>query len=171
VAPSLNWGPCLSTGFSANVLPVGSWKPLGSLGLSSGYHQFPLLDPSHLLIPNPDTIADAKNDLTDRSLIELSPERVPIQMWRYTAKHWPERREPNGEVRARTIGAEGVFSPIGITTVSTNQTPQSSQGLNHQPKNTQEVRMALAAYVADDCFIWQHWEESPLVLWRLDDPG
>jgi len=28
------------------------------------------------------------------------------------------------------------FNPIGRTTISTNQIPQSSQGLNHQPKST-----------------------------------
>jgi hypothetical protein len=27
-------------------------------------------------------------------------------------------------------------NPIGRTTISTNQTPQSSQGLNYQPKST-----------------------------------
>jgi hypothetical protein len=36
----------------------------------------------------------------------------------------------------KTEGAEGVCNPIGITTISTNQNPQSSQGLNHQPKIT-----------------------------------
>jgi hypothetical protein len=35
-----------------------------------------------------------------------------------------------------TKGAEGVRNPIGRTTISTNQTPRSSQGLNHQPKST-----------------------------------
>jgi hypothetical protein len=33
-------------------------------------------------------------------------------------------------------GAEGVCDPIGRTTISTNQTPQSFQTLNHQPKST-----------------------------------
>ena len=56
-------------------------------------------------------------------------------MWMYVAKHWTEHGEHNGEVRARIEGAEGVCSPIGRT-ISTNQTPQNSQGLNHQPKST-----------------------------------
>jgi len=47
----------------------------------------------------------------------------------------PENRAPNGGVRKRTEGAEGVCNPIGRTTISTNQTVQSSQGLNHQPKS------------------------------------
>jgi hypothetical protein len=48
---------------------------------------------------------------------------------------------PNGGVRGRTEGAEGVCNPIGRTTISTNQTPPSplhppsSQGLKHQPKS------------------------------------
>jgi hypothetical protein len=36
----------------------------------------------------------------------------------------------------RTQGAEGVSNPIEGTTIWTNQYPQSSQGLNHQPKST-----------------------------------
>jgi hypothetical protein len=38
----------------------------------------------------------------------------------------------NGGLRGRTEGAEGVCNPIGRTTISTNQTHHSSQGLNHQ---------------------------------------
>ena len=43
--------------------------------------------------------------------------------------------EPGG-VREGTEGVEEVCNPIGRTTISTNQTFQSSQGLNHQPKST-----------------------------------
>ena len=46
-----------------------------------------------------------------------------------------EHRDPSGGVKGRTEGTEGVCNPIGKT-LSTNQTPQSSQGLSHQPKNT-----------------------------------
>jgi hypothetical protein len=53
-----------------------------------------------------------------------------------SVNHWTEHRVPNGGVRERTEGAEGVYNPIGRTTISANQTPQSSQGLNHQPKIT-----------------------------------
>ena len=35
-----------------------------------------------------------------------------------------------------TEGAEGVCIPMGVATVSTSQIPQSSQGLDHQPKST-----------------------------------
>jgi hypothetical protein len=52
-----------------------------------------------------------------------------------TANPWTKPGNPNGRVKGRTEGAEGVCNPIGRTTISTNQTPQSSQGLNHQPKS------------------------------------
>ena len=51
------------------------------------------------------------------------------------ANNWTEQVFPNRGVRGRTEEAEGVCNPIGRTTISTNQTPQSSQGLNPQPKN------------------------------------
>jgi hypothetical protein len=34
---------------------------------------------------------------------------------------------PNGGIRERSEGAEGVCNPIGRKTISTNQIPQSSQ--------------------------------------------
>jgi hypothetical protein len=49
-----------------------------------------------------------------------------------------EKGVSNGGVRERTEGGEGVFSLIGRTTISSNQTLQSSQELNHQPKSTYE---------------------------------
>jgi hypothetical protein len=52
------------------------------------------------------------------------------------ANHWTEHGVPNGGVRERTEVAEGVCSPIGGTTISTNQTLLSSQALNHKPKST-----------------------------------
>ena len=51
-----------------------------------------------------------------------------------TANHLTEHWDANGEVRGRTKGAEGVCNPLR-TKISTNQIPQSSQGLNHQPKS------------------------------------
>jgi hypothetical protein len=43
---------------------------------------------------------------------------------------------PDGGVGEGTEGAEGVCSPMEGSTASTGQTLQSSQGLNHHPKNT-----------------------------------
>jgi hypothetical protein len=38
------------------------------------------------------------------------------------ANHWAEHGVPNGGVRERTEGAEGVCNPIGRTIIPTNQT-------------------------------------------------
>jgi hypothetical protein len=65
------------------------------------------------------------------------------------ASHWTEWWDPNEGIRERTEKAEEVCKPIGRTIVSTNQTPHSSQGLNHQPKTT----MAPATYVSEDGLI------------------
>jgi hypothetical protein len=53
-----------------------------------------------------------------------------------TATHWTENRVLNEGAREKTQGAEGVCSPIGGTAIWTNQYPQNSQGLKHQPKGT-----------------------------------
>jgi hypothetical protein len=52
------------------------------------------------------------------------------------ANHWTEHRVLIEGIRKRTKEAEGVCNLIGRTTISTNQTPKSSQGLNYQQKNT-----------------------------------
>jgi hypothetical protein len=52
-------------------------------------------------------------------------------------KHWNEHRNPNGRVRKRSERTELLCNPIGRTTISTNQIPQSFQGLNHDPEYTQ----------------------------------
>jgi hypothetical protein len=47
-----------------------------------------------------------------------------------TAKHQTELKDPKGEFRAKTEGAEEVCNPTGRTAILTNQTPsQRSQGL------------------------------------------
>ena len=51
-----------------------------------------------------------------------------------SVNHWTEHRVLNGGTREKTQGAEGICSPIGGTTISNNQTLQSSQRLNHQRK-------------------------------------
>jgi hypothetical protein len=67
--------------------------------------------------------------------------------------HWTERGDPNAGVRGRTGGDEGVCNPIGITTVTNHQTPQSSLGLNHQPKSTHGGTMISSVYVPEDGLI------------------
>jgi hypothetical protein len=46
-----------------------------------------------------------------------------------TANHWTEHGVPNGEVREKTEGAEGVCNPIGKTTISTNQNTTTPRAL------------------------------------------
>jgi hypothetical protein len=58
-----------------------------------------------------------------------------------SVKNWTKHGIPN---RERTEEAEGVCNPIGRTTISTNQTPQNSHRLTHQPKRVS------AAYVTKD---------------------
>jgi hypothetical protein len=50
------------------------------------------------------------------------------------AKHWTGRGIPDGGVGEVTEGVERLSSPMEGATVSTSQTPQKSQGLDHQPK-------------------------------------
>jgi hypothetical protein len=62
--------------------------------------------------PNPDTIAD----VNDRSLIQLSSERLCQILTNtdgmLTANHLTEHRDLNGEVRERTEGAEEALTGI-----------------------------------------------------------
>ena len=74
------------------------------------------------------------------------------------------------KVRGRAEGAEGDCNPVGRTTISTNQTPQSSQRLNHQTKSIHGQFNGSARYVSEDHLIWHQWEGRCLVLWRLHSP-
>ena len=100
----------------------------------------PPRDPSHIQSPNPDTIVDAKTCLLTGAwyscLLRGSVSTWQIEKWMLTAIHWTEHRVPNEWARERTQGAEGVCNPIGGIIIWTNQYPQNSQGLNHQPKST-----------------------------------
>jgi hypothetical protein len=97
-------------------------------------------NPSHLQPPNPNTIADAKKCLLTGDwyscILRDSARAWPIQMLIYAARHWTEHGDLNGGARRRTEVGESICNPIGRTTIWTNQTPQISQGLNHQPKST-----------------------------------
>ena len=55
------------------------------------------------------------------------------QVQTLTANVWTEPRDPNGRVTGRSEGTKGDFDPIART--ATDQTSQSSQGLNHQLKS------------------------------------
>ena len=86
-------------------------------------------------------IADANKCLLSGAwytcLLRVSASAWLIQKWMLSVIHRMEHRVPNEGARESTQGAEGVCSPIGGTTIWTNQYPQSSLGLNyHQSKKT-----------------------------------
>ena len=81
-----------------------------------------------------------------------------------TANHWTEHGIPNGGVRGRSEGAEGVYSLMGGVTVYTSPNPlQSSQGVNHQPKSIHGSSQD-ASYVGEDGLVGYQWEKRSLVL-------
>jgi hypothetical protein len=74
----------------------------------------------------------------DRNLVWPSSERLCHHLSKTkadTTNHWNQPRDPNGRVRESTEGAERNCNPIRRT-ISTTRKPQTSQGLNHQPKST-----------------------------------
>jgi hypothetical protein len=82
-----------------------------------------------------------------------------------------EHMVPNGGARERTEGAEGVCSPIGGTTTWTNQIPQSSQGLSHQPKKTHGGIHGSRCMCSRGWPCWASMEkERPVDLRRLNAP-
>ena len=95
-------------------------------------------DPFH--IQSPYTIVDAKKCFLIGAryscFLRPSGSAWQIQKWMLTSIHWTEHRVPSRGSRESTQGAEGVWHPIGWTSVWTNQYLQSSEGLNHQPKST-----------------------------------
>jgi hypothetical protein len=56
-----------------------------------------------------------------------------------TASHWAEYAVLNRGVRERTAGVEEDFNPLGRTTVSTNQNPQSFHEVSRQQRSIQYI--------------------------------
>jgi hypothetical protein len=74
----------------------------------------PPRDQSYLQTPIPDTVADAQRCLLTGawySCLRGSGRAWPIQMRMLAANHWSEHGVPNGGVRERTEGAEGICIP------------------------------------------------------------
>jgi len=82
-------------------------------------------DSSHVQLPNSDTIVGANQCLLAEAwnscLLRGSASAWQIQRWMVSANHWTEHRFLNGGARERTKVVEGVCSPIGGTTIWTNQ--------------------------------------------------
>jgi hypothetical protein len=108
-------------------------------------------------------------DLADRSLIQLFSESLcqPLTNTEVdlTANHWTEHRVPKEGARESTQGLEAVCSPIGETTIWTNQYSQSCLGLNHQPKKTH------GRTHGSSCICSKGWpgQSSTGGLWSCDD--
>jgi hypothetical protein len=67
-------------------------------------------------------------------------------------------------------GGEGLCSPMEGAMVSTSQTPQSSRGLDHQPKNSHGMTHG-AGHICDRRWSCEHqWEERALGLRIFNDP-
>jgi hypothetical protein len=93
-------------------------------------------DPSQIQATNPDTTVFANSaswQEHDRAVFWEDPP-VPDK-YRGRSLQPPIGLSTGSPVK-ELQGAEGVSSPIRETTIWTNQYPQSSQGLNHQPKST-----------------------------------
>jgi len=137
-----------------------SWEEIQGLRVEHGLKErssrnCPTWESIHMQPPNPVTLAVAKKCLLIGawygSLLRGSARALLIQIKMLAANHRTEHGDLSGGVRGRTEGAEWVCNPIGRTTILTNQTLQSSQGLNHQRKYTihMEGLMAPAVYVAE----------------------
>ena len=78
-------------------------------------------DPSHIQLPNQDTLVDANKFLLTGTwysyLLRVSASSWQIESWMLTANHWTMHGVPNGGARERTKGAEGVCNSIGRTTI------------------------------------------------------
>jgi hypothetical protein len=65
-------------------------------------------------------------------LLRGSASAWQIQKWMITDIHWTEHSVPNDGPRESTQGTWGICSPIGGTTIWTDQYPQSSMGIKLQ---------------------------------------
>ena len=85
-------------------------------------------------------MADANKSLLTGAwyscLLRGSASAWQIQKWMLTFIHWTEHTLPNEGARESTQEAEVFCSTIGGVTMRTKRYPQSSLGLNHQPKKT-----------------------------------
>jgi hypothetical protein len=92
-------------------------------------------DSSHIQLPNPDTIVDAKKCMLKGAwygcLLRGPARTLQIQRRMLAANNWTEHGVPTRDVREETEGVEGVCSPIGRTTILTNENPQNSQWQSH----------------------------------------
>ena len=87
-----------------------------------------------------------------------------------TNNHWIELRVPDGEVGEGTEAAEGHRSPMEGATVSTGQTPWSSQELDHQTKSTHGGIHGAGRMCGREGPLWTSWEEKAMCLRVFNAP-
>jgi hypothetical protein len=63
--------------------------------------------------------------------------------------YWMDHRAPNGGSRESTQGAEGIYNPIGGTTICTNQYPPPEL-------------VSLAAYESEDSLVGYQWKDRTI---------
>ena len=80
------------------------------------------------------------------------------------ANHQTEHGDPSGGVRGRMNKTMRFATPSEVQQYQQTRPPQSSEELNHQPKNTHGGTMAPAVLVAEDGIIWQQWDLGPKEL-------
>ena len=126
-------------------------------------------------ITKPKHFCGCQQVLADRTwyscLLRDSASAWQIQKWMLTANRWTEHRVPNEGARERTQGAEGVWSPLGGTTIWTNQYLQSSLGLNYQPDSTHGGTHGSSCICSRGSLVCHQCEEKLLVFWRLYAAG
>jgi hypothetical protein len=97
---------------------------LGSLGLKYRTHSLPSIEN---IVLKPRQQANANKSLMIGNwyscLLWGSASAWQIQKWMLTVIHWTEHKVPNEGARESTQGAKRVWSPIGGTSIWTNQYP------------------------------------------------
>ena len=103
-----------------------------------------------------------KNACCKESYMAVFWQTLP-ESYKYIANHWTEHRVPSRGVRERTEGVEANYKTTGGITISTIQSPKSSQGLSHQERNAH-------GYSCLSCRGWPCCasKERSLVLWKQD---
>ena len=71
---------------------------------------------------------------------------------------------PMEELEQELKELKAFATPQEETTISTSQTPQASQGLNHQPKSTLGAIHGSNPIFGEDDLVGHQWEERSLVL-------
>jgi hypothetical protein len=87
-----------------------------------------------------------------------------------TPNHWTKVGDSYRGIRGKIEETEGESGPLGRLSISTYQTPESSQRLSHQPGAYTGWSKAPGIYVAEVYLFWLQWEMN-LILESLEVSG